>query len=139
MKKGILIWCLLGVVISCFGQQEEISSLVGEHVFGTQFIYDGYGTATVIEEDGKLKIEGSQYSKDKEEYLKIDGILTEVDAKTLRFEGYLELYTKSCCGVVTHTTTFTFLKSGKRKYWRLQERDALCSPYTCAYYIDLFE
>lgn len=114
------------------------ASLLGKRVFGQQFI-TGYGTATITRAGEDLRISGAQYAEDKTAYTKLAGALTVLDDRTLRFTGNIRLYTRGCCGPIDQTGTFTFFKSGKRTYWRLQEFDRLCSQYTCAYYIDIFE
>jgi len=120
-------------------QQEMAEKLVGIHKFGVQFIYDAYGTAEITEKDGVLHIKGQQYSDDKEEYLLMEGTLTILDERNLRFDGILKLFTEGCCGLLDRTVSYTFRKTGSRKYWRLKERNDLCDQYTCAYYLDIFE
>ena len=113
--------------------------LLGKRIFGVQFIWDGYGSAMVTKEDGKLKISGSQFSKDKTEYCKINGEITIVDERKIIIKGNIQIFTNDCCGIINKNSEFTFAKTGSRKYWRLQEFNQLCSQYTCAYYLDIFE
>lgn len=113
--------------------------LIGKHVFGVQFIWDGYGKANITKESDVLKIKGEQFSKDKKEYAKIDGDITIIDEKIIDFVGNIQIFTNDCCGKIDITDKFTFAKKGKRKYWRLQEFNRLCDQYTCAYYMDIFE
>ena len=120
-------------------KNETQNTLVGSHTFGVQFIWDGYGTAKITEEEGVLKIKGEQYSNDKEEYVLLDGTIIVIDDRSFRVEGHLKLFTKECCGLLDREINYTFRKTGKRKYYRLKEREELCSQYTCAYYLDIFE
>jgi hypothetical protein len=113
--------------------------LIGKHVFGVQFIWNKYGTATIGKESGELKISGEQYSKDKTEYAKIKGTITIISQNKFRFKGTIQIFTTDCCGKIDKTGDFTFAKTGTRNYWRLQELSKLCSPNTCAYYLDIFE
>lgn len=113
--------------------------LVGTHIFGVQFIYDGYGTAEITHEEGVLKIRGEQYSKNKEEFVLMDGTITIIDERNFIVKGHLKLFTPGCCGLLDREIEYTFRKIGNRKYYRLKEREDLCSPYTCAYYLDIFE
>lgn len=116
------------------------TALLGEYPFGVQFIWDGYGKAVITEDEhGILHLSGTQYSKDKEEYVFLMGTITIIDARHFRVEGNLKLFTEGCCGLLDREVTLTFRKTGNRKYWRLKERDELCDPYTCAYYLDIFE
>lgn len=118
---------------------EPHSSLVGTHMFGVQFIWDGYGTAEITEEDGVLKIKGEQYSNNKEEYVLLEGTITVIDERYFTVNGHLKLFTSECCGLLDREISYTFRKTGSRKYYRLKERNDLCDQYTCAYYLDIFE
>ena len=118
---------------------EPHKTLVGDHVFGVQFIWDGYGVAKITEEEGILKISGEQYSNDKEEYVLLNGTISVIDDRNFRVKGHLKLFTEECCGLLDREVNYTFRKTGKRKYYRLKEREELCSQYTCAYYLDIFE
>ena len=113
--------------------------LLGKKIFGVQFIWDGYGSAMVTKEGGGLKISGSQFSKDKTEYCKLNGDITIVDERKIIIKGNIQIFTNDCCGIINKNGEFTFAKKGSRKYWRLQEFNRLCSQYTCAYYLDIFE
>ena len=119
--------------------EEVRQSLIGKHDFGVQFIWDGYGTATITEEDGTLRIKGEQYSSSKEEYVLLEGTITILDARSISFDGHLKLFTEGCCGLLDRRVTYTFRKTGNRKYWRLKDREDLCGQYTCAYYLDIFD
>jgi hypothetical protein len=122
---------------SLFSNTER--SLLGSKKFGVQFIWDGYGKAEISKENETIKFDGKQYSKDKSEYLLMNGDMTIIDEKKLSLKGSIKLYTKDCCGIIEEEGTFIFLKSGKRKFWRLQERGKLCDIYKCSYYIDIFQ
>ncbi len=139
--KQLITGCL--AIFFTFQMAAQLSetekTLLGTHQFGVQFIWDGYGTAEIIEKDGALYIKGEQYSSDQEEYLLIDGTITVIDTRNFTYDGTLKLFTKGCCGLLDRTVSYTFRKTGNRKYWRLKEREDLCSPYTCAYYLDIFE
>ncbi len=119
--------------------KSTLKKLLGKHIFGIQFIYNSWGNATVTLNKGDLTIIGRQYSKDKKEYAKIDGVIKIVDDRTLLFDGRIRLFTQGCCGIIDTTGKFKFYKSGVRKYYRLQDFDKLCSQYTCAYYLDIFD
>ncbi len=131
------------LLVSChaFGQETPFEeSLIGEHQFGVQFIWDGYGIAQITrDEEGNLRIKGEQYSNTKEEYVLLDGIISVIDARNFNIKGSLKLFTSGCCGLLDREIDYTFRKTGNRKYWRLKERNDLCDQYTCAYYLDIFE
>ncbi len=129
--------------ISLFGFAQHSkfkTSLIGQHEFGVQFIWDGYGTAEISkDEQGVLNIKGEQYSTNKEEYVLLEGVITVVDERNFKIKGNLKLFTEGCCGLLDREVDYTFRKTGSRKYWRLKERNDLCDQYTCAYYLDIFE
>ena len=142
--KLFLHLILVMILFTSFGwglddQSDIRSQLVGKHMFGVQFIWDGYGTAVITEEDGVIKIQGEQYSNDKEEYVLLNGTITIIDERNFTVKGHLKLFTSGCCGLLDREIDYTFRKTGSRKYYRLKERDELCSPYTCAYYLDIFD
>ena len=140
MKKLFPILCVMCLFLfSANAQQEIVEKLLGTHTFGVQFIYDGYGTAKITESEGVLQLKGEQYSKDREEYLLMEGTITILDDRSFTFEGSLKLFTEGCCGLLDRTVFYTFRKTGNRKYWRLKERNDLCDQYTCAYYLDIIE
>lgn len=114
--------------------------LVGEHRFGVQFIWDGYGSCTIKKEDDGIKITGSQFSNDKTDYALIEGTINIIDDRVFRVTGSLKTNIKDCCGKVEKQGTFTFQRWGNREFWRLQnpERGNLCDMYVCHYYIDIF-
>ncbi len=115
-------------------------ALIGDHMFGVQFIWDGYGTAEISRnEEGALVIKGEQCSSNKEEYVLLEGEINVIDDKNFTITGHLKLFTEGCCGLLDRDVSYTFRKTGSRKYWRLKERNDLCDQYTCAYYMDIFE
>lgn len=132
----VLLFSLFG-----FGQETTFEeALIGEHQFGVQFIYDGYGSAEITkDEEGNLRIKGEQYSDTREEYVLLDGIISIIDERNFKIKGRLKLFTEGCCGLLDRQIDYTFRKTGSRKYWRLKERNELCDQYTCAYYLDIFE
>lgn len=135
------------LILSSFGttaQTEKLiateDALIGEHMFGVQLIWDGYGTAEISRnEKGDLIIRGEQYSSNKEEYVLLEGEISVIDERNLTITGHLKLFTEDCCGPLDGEVSYTFRKTGNRKYWRLKERNDLCDQYTCAYYLDIFE
>jgi len=145
MKKYNLVILFVLSFFSFYAQEEENPTasedvLVGEHMFGVQFISDGYGSAEILRNDeGELVIFAEQYSKNKEEYVLLEGTIEVADDRNFTITGHLKLFTEGCCGLLDRDVSYTFRKTGSRKYWRLKEREDLCSQYTCAYYMDIFE
>jgi hypothetical protein len=136
MVKNRLV--MLMIVTCGWLQAQKLS--IGKHVFGVQFIWGHYGSATITQEGNILRIEGSQYSKDKSEYCKIKGEIETLSDTRFKVKGVISTMLKDCCGEVEKTGEFIFLRSGKRKFWRMQQAEQFCDPYTkCAYYIDVFQ
>lgn len=120
--------------------QAAEDALIGEHMFGVQFIWDGYGTAEITRNDtGELTIKAEQFSSSKEEYVLLNGKIELIDDRNFIITGHLKLFTEGCCGLLDRDISYTFRKTGNRTYWRLKERNDLCDQYTCAYYMDIFE
>jgi hypothetical protein len=113
--------------------------LLGSHRFSLQWIsWDYFGKAVVTDQKGKLVIRGIQRAKDGQDFVRIDGVITEVDAKEFKFNGVIE--TK-----VSHNNNgeickregdMTFKITQNRKYWRLQEMQSPCGIETD--YVDIF-
>jgi len=144
MRKNTLLLILflsfMGLSAQKASQAAAEDALIGEHMFGVQFIWDGYGSAEISRnEEGELVIKGAQYSSNKEEYVLLEGTIEVADDRNFTITGHLKLFTEGCCGLLDRDVSYTFRKTGSRKYWRLKEREDLCSQYTCAYYMDIFE
>ena len=71
-------------------------------------------------------------------YLKIDGTITIVNAKHLRFTGTISSLVSYLNNgrEFKRKGTFNFVPSGKRKYWRLQEMNRANDE--CVDYVDIF-
>jgi hypothetical protein len=113
--------------------------LLGEHRLSLQWIsWDYFGKAVVRESNGVLSVAGEQKGRGTGDYLKIEGIITEVDTGEIKFKGTIE--TK-----VSHINQgnpckregeMTFRITQNRKYWRLKEMDNPCDEATD--YVDIY-
>lgn len=117
--------------------------LLGKHRLTLQWIsWDHPGSAEVAEEGGALRLRGEQRSKEKGEasgdYLKIDGVIQDVTAKSFVFSGRIETRVSHIAGgkVCVREGRMTFRISGKRRYYRLKEMDNPCDVATD--YVDLY-
>lgn len=119
--------------------QTAATKLLGDHFFSLQWIsWRYYGKASVTENDGDWLISGRQDSRESDDYIKIHGRITEINATDFKFDG--EIVTrvshinsgKPC----TRSGEMTFRISGERKYWRLKEMKNPCEDVTD--YIDIF-
>lgn len=118
------------------------AKLLGQHKLSLQWLQfekPQYGNAVVTEKNGVLYLKGEQRGTGKEKgYLTVDGRITEVGAKSFKFNGKI----KTCISHINNGKEclregdMTFLAKGKRKYWRLQEMDNPCSEVTD--YVDVY-
>jgi len=113
--------------------------LLGRHKLSLQWIsWDYLGQASVSNKSGVLYLKGEQKSRGGSDYVKIDGVITSIDAKEFKFDGTITTQIshiadgKSC----ERTGEMTFRITGKRKYWRLQEMDNPCEGVTD--YVDIY-
>jgi len=113
--------------------------LLGPHRLSLQWIsWDYFGKAVVAEHDGVLNISGEQKGRGTGDYLKIKGVITEVDTKEIRFKGEIETKVshinegKPC----KREGEMTFHITQNRKYWRLKEMDNPCDGVTD--YVDIY-
>ena len=113
--------------------------LLGRHFFSLQWIsWDYYGRVTVTQKDGLLYLKGGQEAREGEDFVSIDGVVTELSRYDFKFKG--KIVTK-----ISHINNgepcvregeMTFRITGKRKYWRLQEMNNPCENVVD--YIDIF-
>jgi hypothetical protein len=132
--------------ISVFAQDKTIINnqsakkmLLGKHRFSLQWIsWDYFGTATVTDKKGVLYLKGEQKGRDRDDYLTIDGAVTQIDEKEFKFNG--KIVTK-----VSHLNEgkpcpregeMTFAITKNRRYWRLQDMQNPCDDVLD--YVDVF-
>ncbi len=141
---SLLILAAFG--FSGFAQEKTIVNnikaktiLLGKHKVSLQWIsWDYFGTATVTNKSGVFYLKGGQKQRKGTDYLKIDGVITQIDAKEFKFDGTIitqisHINNGESC---TRTGEMTFRITGKRKYWRMQEIDNPCD--TAADYVDIY-
>jgi len=115
------------------------AKLLGVHKLSLQWIsWDNFGTATAVEKDGLITIKGEQRAKTGTDYVLLDGVVTEIDKNSFKFNG--SIVTKvsyinrgEAC---VRQGDLTFRITGSRKYWRLKEMDSPCGPETD--YVDIY-
>lgn len=149
MLKKIIFAGLLIIFfqsISVFAQDKTIINnqsakkmLLGKHRFSLQWIsWDYFGTATVTDKKGVLYLKGEQKGRDRDDYLTIDGVVTQIDEKEFKFNG--KIVTK-----VSHLNEgkpcpregeMTFAITKNRRYWRLQDMQNPCDDVLD--YVDVF-
>ena len=89
--------------------------------------WDYRGKLDVADDHGLIHLSGGQTSRDGKATLTIDGVVTEIEAKSFRFHGRIEYFAP---GIVSYNCVrdgdLTFKITGKRKFWRMQEMTADC-------------
>jgi len=119
--------------------QPALDRLMGKHLLSLQWIsWRRFGTVEITDDRGLLVIKGEQRARRGDDYLKIDGIILEVGKRFFRFEGTIVTRVsyinegKPC----RRRGRFVFRITGKRKYWRLKQRDNPCD--VAADYVDIY-
>jgi hypothetical protein len=119
--------------------QAAKAKLLGKHKLSLQWIsWDYFGTATVTEKNGVLYLKGEQKSRQNTDFVKVEGTITTIEAKSFIFTGTIITQVshnnegKPC----TRAGEMTFAITGKRKYWRLQQMQSPCGSETD--YVDIY-
>lgn len=113
----------------------------GRHMLSLQWIEDvKYGSCEIKRtgKPGEYTIKGAHYSKDKSNWLKIDGKITVVNARRFTFDGTIKtrIYHIADGEELVRQGKHDFVVLDKRKYWRLEQQ---CSPKdVCVDYIDIY-
>jgi hypothetical protein len=115
------------------------TKLLGKHRVSLQWVsWDYFGQATVIDDQGLLRLTGKQQSRKGDDYLTIEGIINSVDTRSFLFEGKI-------ISKVSHINNgqpclregkFTFQITNNRPYWRLKEMENPCEQVVD--YIDIY-
>jgi hypothetical protein len=150
MRKifSIVLISLTVFTVSALGQQKTViknakakQMLVGRHLLSLQWIsWDYFGRANVTEKKGVLYLKGEQKGRGEsaEDFVKIDGVVTRVDAKEFGFKGKIIVKVSHNNGgkPCERDGEMTFRITGTRKYWRLVEMDNPCEGITD--YVDIY-
>jgi hypothetical protein len=152
ISLGILL-IVLSASINTLAQQKAVTNstktiindaeakakLLGSHRFSLQWIsWDYFGKAVITDQKGKLVIRGIQRAKGGSDFVKIDGIITQVDSKEFKFNGLIEVKVShnNNGNICKREGEMTFKITQNRKYWRLQEMQSPCGDETD--YVDIF-
>ena len=100
--------------------------------------WDYFGTATAVEKDGLITLKGEQRAKTGGDYVLLDGVVTEIDKNSFKFNGSIVTKVSFINGgqACVRQGDLTFRITGSRKYWRLKEMDSPCGPETD--YVDIY-
>lgn len=150
MIKRTLLTLIVGITLSAvfFAQDKTVvrdqkarQMLLGRHKLSLQWIsWDYFGTATVTNRGGIYYLKGEQKGRGRSstDFVRIDGIVTSIDAKEFGFDGTITTQVSHINGgkPCERRGKMTFRVTGKRKYWRLMEMDNPCDEATD--YVDIF-
>lgn len=119
--------------------QGAANKLKGDHHFSLQWIsWDDFGIASVSEKSGLWRIKGRQDSKENDDFITIDGVITEISRFEFKFDGTIvtRIHHIANGQTVTRSGPKTFRITGKRQYWRMMEMQ---NPQDSVVdYVDLF-
>lgn len=113
--------------------------LLGKHKVSLQWIsWDYFGTATATNKAGVYSLKGEQKGRDNMDFLKVEGLITQINAKEFKFDGTIITQVSHINGgkPCERKGEMTFRITGKRKYWRLMEMDNPCEAVTD--YVDIY-
>jgi hypothetical protein len=103
-----------------------------------QFISDTPGLVTIIQKNDSLYIQGSSISFDSSGYINLMGHIENNVNDSFTFVGRIKMFAfQDCCGLIDKTGSWTFRRMENRSFFRLKERDSLCSCDTCVIYLDI--
>ena len=98
--------------------------LLGEHDFSLQWVsWDDFGVASVTKKSGLWRINGRQDSEENDDYITIDGIITEISAYEFIFDGTIvtRIHYIADGDAVSRKGLKTFRMTRGRPYWRMME------------------
>jgi hypothetical protein len=146
LKKIFLIGFLIfGLSLSALAQKTIVNNvkaktmLLGRHRISLQWIsWNYFGAANVKQIGGVLYLKGEQKQRDGTDFVKVNGTITEINAKDFKFDGTIVTRVSHINGgkPCTREGEMTFKITGSRKYWRLMEMDNPCEGVTD--YVDIF-
>ncbi len=149
MLRKILLTCLLmlaGLSATVSAQEKTVVNnanakkmLLGKHLLSLQWIsWDYFGAANVVNKSGVFYLKGEQKQRKGTDYVKVDGVITEINAKDFKFDGIIEMQISHINGGAPckREGEMTFAVTKNRKYWRLQEMDNPCEGVTD--YVDIY-
>lgn len=113
--------------------------LLGSHRFSLQWIsWDYFGKAVVTNQKGRLLVKGIQRARDSKDFVRMNGVITEVAAKEFTFNGVIEVKVShnNNGNICKREGEMTFKITQNRRYWRLQQMLSPCGDETD--YVDIF-
>lgn len=147
MKKFLFAIFLTTAIfgLTVFAQKTVVNNakaktmLLGRHKLALQWVsWDYFGVATVTNKSGVFYLKGEQKQRGGTDFVKVNGTITEINAKDFKFDGTIITQVSHINGgkPCERTGEMTFKITGTRKYWRLAEMDNPCEGVTD--YVDIF-
>ena len=146
LKKIFLIGFLIfGLSFSTLAQRAIVNNaraktmLLGRHRISLQWIsWNYFGAANVTQKGGVLYLKGEQKQRGGTDFVRVNGTITEINAKDFKFDGTIITQVSHINGgkPCKREGEMTFKITGSRKYWRLSEMDNPCDGVTD--YVDIF-
>ena len=119
--------------------QNAAKMLLGKHKLSLQWIsWDYFGAATVTNKAGEYAVKGEQKGRGNTDFVRVDGKITQIDAKEFKFDGTIVTQVSHINGgkPCVRDGEYTFKITAKRRYWRLQQMDSPCD--TATDYVDIY-
>lgn len=146
---GVLLSASLPVAaaqLTVVHDQKALDRLLGTRGLTLQWIdWKTRGSLQATNENGLVHLKGEQRqpenpsnSASKEDFVEVDGIVTEIAAKEFTFQGRVTTRISYINGGVpcTRQGTYTFRIKGNRKYWRMYPFESPCD--SAADYVDIY-
>jgi hypothetical protein len=140
-KAVFIIFLLLLISGVCFWYLSLPTSFLikaGRYPLTVQFISDTSGIVNITTNNDSLLINGSSYNSDSSRFIQLSGYIENNVNDSFTFVGKIYMYvSEGCCGLINKSGSWTFRRMENRTFFRLKERDDLCSCYTCCIYLDI--
>ena len=146
MKKKVVIVAVLVLVgliayyfiNGLFAKQKPFLIKTGQYPLTVQFISDTPGVVNIVQKNDTLFLTGKTISNDSSGYLYLSGYLQNVVLDSFSFVGKVNMFaSEKCCGKIEKEGVWTFRRMDNRTFFRIKERDSLCSCDTCCIYMDI--
>lgn len=134
----IILMVSLGLYLIKTSDTKPYIIKAGIYPMTVQFISDKPGNLNVRLLNDTLFAEGTSVSLDSSGYIYLKGHIENVVPDSFIYEGSIRMFaSKNCCGLIERQGRWTFRRIEKRDFFRLKERDELCSCDTCCIYLDI--
>jgi hypothetical protein len=138
ISSGLILLLLGGFYVYKTPQATPFLIKEGTYPMTVQFVSDTPGFVNIVSRKDSLLLEGSSYSSDSSGYIQINGHIEENVPDSFQFVGTINMFAfQECCGLIDKTGKWTFRRMENRPFFRLKERDNLCSCDTCCIYLDI--